>query len=149
MIKTIFPGNNTTRKKFNRVQGGFSMKYRIVFLSVCFAFAAVSMVRAADISGKWIAQVPARDGQTRETVFNFKVEGDKVTGTVSGRQGDNAISDGKISGDDISFTVTANFGGNEVKLIYTGKVAADEIKFTRTREGGNQPGQEFTAKRAK
>lgn len=125
------------------------MKYRIVFLSACFVLAASAMVWAADVSGKWIAQVPGREGQTRETTFNFKVEGDKLTGTVSGRQGDNPISDGKISGDDISFTVTANFGGNEVKLIYKGKVAGEEIKFTRTREGGNQPGQEFTAKRAK
>ena len=125
------------------------MKLRIVFLTVCFMLAGIALVYAADVNGKWVAQVPGRDGQTREMTFNFKVEADKLTGTVSGRQGDTAFSDGKISGDDISFTVTANFGGNEVKLLYKGKIAGDEIKFTRTREGGDQPGQEFTAKRAK
>jgi hypothetical protein len=125
------------------------MKYRTLFLTACFVFAGIALAYAADINGKWIAQVPGRDGQTRETTFNFKVEENKLTGTVSGRQGDNPISDGKISGDDVSFTVTANFGGNEVKLLYKGKIVGDEIKLTRTREGGDQPGQEFTAKRVK
>lgn len=99
------------------------------------------------IDGKWVAQLPARDGQTRETTFNFKAEGNKLTGTVSGRQSDNPISDGQINGDDISFTVTTSFRDNEVKLLYKGKLAGDEIHFTRTREGGDQPPQEFTAKR--
>lgn len=125
------------------------MKKRIVFLSVCIAMIASTLVLAADIDGKWVAQVPGRGGQTRETTFNFKAEGDKLTGTVSGRQGDTPISDGKISGDEISFAMEVNFQGNSFKFLYKGKVAGDEIKFTRTREGGNQPGQEFTAKRVK
>lgn len=125
------------------------MKYKTAFLTACFVLAGIALAHAADINGKWIAQVPGRDGQTRETTFNFKVEENKLTGTVTGRQGDNPISDGKISGEDISFTVTANFGGNEVKLLYKGKIVGDEIKLTRTREGGDQPGQEFTAKRVK
>jgi hypothetical protein len=125
------------------------MKYRTAFLTACFVLAGIALAHAADINGKWIAQVPGRDGQTRETTFNFRVEENKLTGTVTGRQGDNPISDGKISGEDFSFTVTANFGGNEVKLLYKGKIVGDEIKLTRTREGGDQPGQEFTAKRVK
>ncbi len=125
------------------------MTKRIVFLSACFALMAASLVWAADVSGKWTAQVPGRGGQTRETTFNFKAEGSKLTGTVSGMQGDNPISDGKIDGDNISFTVAVSFGGNDIKFLYKGKVAGEEIKFTRTREGGDQPPQEFTAKRAK
>jgi len=122
---------------------------RIVFLSACFMLAALTLALAADLNGTWVAQVPGRDGQTRETTFKLKAEGDKLTGTVSGRQGDTPISDGKIDGDNISFTMTINAGGNDIKFLYKGKVAGDEIKFTRTREGGDQPGQEFTAKRAK
>ena len=125
------------------------MRSRIVFFSACFVLASVAMAWAADISGKWIAQVPGRQGQTRETTFNFKAGGAKLTGTVSGMQGDNPISDGKIDGDNVSFTVVSNFGGNEVKQLYKGQVSGDEIKFSRSREGGTQPPQEFTAKRAK
>ena len=125
------------------------MKKRTMFLSVCFVFAAMSLAWAAGIDGKWTAQVPGRGGQTREQTFTLKAEGDKLTGTASGMQGDNPISDGKISGDEISFTVKVSFNGNDVILLYKGKVSGDEIKMTRTRQGGDQPGQEFTAKRAK
>ena len=107
------------------------------------------MAWGSDLNGKWVAQVQGQNGQTRETTFNFKVEGSKLTGTVSGRQGDNPISDGTIKGDDVSFTVIANFNGNQVKSLYKGKVSGDELKLTRTREGGDQPPQEFTAKRVK
>ena len=126
------------------------MKHRTLFLSACLVvLAAISVAWAADLNGKWVAQVPGQNGQTRETTFNFKVEGSKLTGTVSGRQGDNPISDGTIKGDDVSFTVVANFNGNEIKLLYKGKVSGDELKLTRTRAGGDQPGQEVTAKRVK
>jgi hypothetical protein len=125
------------------------MKKRIAFLCVCFVFAALSLAWAADVNGKWVADVPGRDGQTRQTTFTFKVEDGKLTGTVSGRQGDTPISDGKIDGDNTSFSRTIDAQGGSMKINYKGKVSGDEIKFTVTREGGDQPPQEFTAKRAK
>ena len=103
---------------------------------------------AADISGKWTAQVPGRNGQTREQTFNLKADGNTLTGTVSGRMGDTPIAEGKIDGDSISFTQTMEFNGNSVKLVYKGTVSGDEIKFSRTRDGGEGQAQEFTAKRA-
>jgi opacity protein-like surface antigen len=121
-------------------------KQRFSVLAGTLAVLLVAALQAADVTGKWVAQVPGRDGQTRETTFTFKAEGDKLTGSVSGRQGDVPITDGKISGDDLSFTVVMNFQGNEVKMLYKGKVAGAEIKFTRQREGGDQT-QEFVAKR--
>src|SRR5437870_585652 len=97
--------------------GVLSAKHRTAFLLFCSLIAAVTLACAkGGIDGKWIAQLPGRDGQTRETTFNFKAEGNKLTGTVSGRQGDTPISDGEINGDDISFTVVANFRGNEAKV---------------------------------
>ncbi|HLY15655.1 MAG TPA: hypothetical protein VKR61_00455 [Bryobacteraceae bacterium] len=103
---------------------------------------------AADVTGKWTAQVPGRGGQTREATFTFKVDGNTLTGSVSSPRGDADISDGKIDGNQISFTQTLEFNGNTVKLLYKGIVSGDEIKFTRARDGGDQPPQEFTAKRA-
>ncbi len=115
------------------------MKLRI--LSVVAVVLVILLVSAwaADVTGKWTAQVPGRQGTT-ETTFNFKVDGAKLTGTVSGPQGDNPISDGKISGDDISFVVKMEMMGNEIKLLYKGKVSGNEIKFTREREGGAMGG---------
>ena len=125
------------------------MRYRVVVLSAVLVFAAITAAVAAGVDGKWVAQVPGQGGQTREVTFNFKAEGGKLTGTVSGRQGDTPISDGTIKGDTISFTQSFEVQGNSIKVTYTGKVSGDEIKMTRKREGSDQPAAEFTAKRVK
>lgn len=126
------------------------MKYRMGLFAAAFMLAAVALAWAADVNGKWVAQVPGRGGQTREQTFTLKAEGGKLTGTVSGMQGETPIADGTVKGDDISFTQTFNPPqGDPIKVHYVGKVSGDEIKFTRTREGSDQPGQEFTAKRVK
>ena len=96
-------------------------------LALVTVFSAAAL--AADISGKWKAEVPGRDGTPREQTFNFKVEGDKLTGTVSGMRGDSEITDGKVSGDDISFTVIRKFQDREIKQQYTGKVEGNELKL--------------------
>ena len=119
------------------------MKRVLWILTALFSLALVSW--AADPTGKWTAQVPGRGGNMREVTFNFKAEGQTLTGTVSGRQGDIQISDGKINGDDISFTVTQEFGGNTVKQTYTGKLVGGEIKMKR--EGGQGQPVEFVAKK--
>ena len=125
------------------------MKYKVIILSAVMVLAGIVVAQASNVDGKWVAQVPGQGGQTREVTFNFKAEGAKLTGTVSGRQGDTPISDGTIKGDDISFTQTFEVQGNSIKLTYTGKVTGDEIKMTRKRDGGDQPATEFTAKRVK
>ena len=124
------------------------MTLRTLSFASAFVLAATLVAQAADISGKWTAQVPGRDGQTRETTFTFKVEGEKLTGTTTGRNGDQPISDGTVKGDAIAFNVVANFNGQDVKIVYKGTVAGDEIKFSRQREGGDQPPVEFVAKKA-
>ena len=124
------------------------MNFRIASITGALVLAGTLALQAADISGKWTAQVPGRDGQTRETTFTFKVEGDKLTGTTTGRNGDVPITDGTVKGDAIAFTVVMNMQGNEVKILYKGTVAGEEIKFTRQREGGDQPPAEFVAKKA-
>lgn len=124
---------------------------RTLFLCALLGICAMAAL-AADVTGKWTAEVPGRGGNTTTNTFVFKVDGDKLTGTMNGgRGGDVEIKDGKVSGDDISFVVVRTFGDNEIKFTYKGKVSGDEIKFTRTVEGGNFGGgqpQEFTAKKA-
>ncbi len=118
-------------------------------LKKLFTVAALLTVSAAaaDVTGKWIAQVPGRDNQTREVVYNLKASGAALTGTMSGPQGaDVAISDGKIDGDNIAFNVKLEFNGNSMVRAYTGVVAGDEIKMkSQTQRGA----QEFVAKRGK
>jgi hypothetical protein len=86
---------------------------------------------AADVSGKWKAQYQTPDGQQRESTFTFQVSGETLTGTVASAIGEAKIEEGKVSGDTLTFTVTRNFQGNDVKVKYSGKVAgADTINFS-------------------
>ena len=103
---------------------------------------------AADISGKWTGDMPGRGGDTTPTTFNFKADGDKLTGTMTGPQGDVPLQEGKIAGNDISFSTMLDFGGNSVKIVYKGTVSGDQIKMTRQREGGQGQAREFTIKRS-
>lgn len=105
------------------------------------------ILQAADVTGKWTAQVPTRGGELRQTTFVFKQDGAKLTGTMTSFDREVPIEDGKVEGDQISFTVTLSFGGNEMRFLYKGVVSGNEIKFTRQREGGGQP-REFVARRA-
>jgi hypothetical protein len=99
---------------------------------VRFFLAAVVAVSAfaADVNGKWKAKFETPNGQTIESLFDLKAEGANLTGTVSGRSGETKIQDGKVEGDNITFNVTRNFNGQDVKIAYKGKVEADEIKMT-------------------
>ncbi len=102
---------------------------------------------AADVSGKWAADMPGRGGNTQKVTIDLKADGDKLSGSISNPRGETAITDGKVSGDTVTFTITREMQGNTVKMNYTGKLAGDEMKFTVVREGGQGQPREFTAKR--
>ena len=105
---------------------------------------------AADVTGKWTAEVPGRSGNMQTNTIVLKQEGTRLTGTLDGgRGGPVEITNGKVEGDMVSFTVVRNFNGNEIKQNFKGTISGSEIKFTRTTEGG-QGGQpvEFTAKKS-
>jgi hypothetical protein len=99
----------------------------------------------AGVTGTWKWSFEGPGGQT-ETTLTLKQEGDKLTGTVTGFGGeDQAIQDGKVKGDEITFKVTRDWGGNTVTTTYTGKVAGDSLK------GKSETvfAREFDAKRSK
>ena len=85
-------------------------------LALIFAFASLCL--AADISGKWKADYTSPDGTARTSTFDFKVDGANLTGKLISARGDAEIKDGKIKGDEVSFTVIRNFNGDDVKITY-------------------------------
>jgi hypothetical protein len=88
-----------------------------------------ALASAADISGTWKGSAETPNG-TIERTFIFKVDGNKLTGETSSQMmGKSPITDGKIEGDNVSFTITVKFQDNEMKLLYAGKVVGNEIKF--------------------
>ena len=119
---------------------------RLLISAIAAGMLLSSVAVAADVSGKWKAEFTTPDGTPRTNTFTFKVDGDKLTGTMSVEGQDTAIADGKVSGDNLSFTASVDRGGNMIKFTYTGKIKGSEIQFKR--EGGQGQAREFTAKRA-
>jgi hypothetical protein len=135
------------------------MTKKLLFVStmlLVFTFVAV----AADVTGKWTGEVPGRGGNMAPITLTLKAEGTKLTGTVLGGGGGRGgggggaampreISDGKVDGNNISFTVKVEAGGQTRTTTYTGTLAGEELKMKSTREGQNGPQTaEFTAKRS-
>jgi hypothetical protein len=135
----------------------------VVTLMLVVAFALM----AADITGKWVAEQPGRNGgPPRQTTFDLKADGATLTGTVSGGMGGGRggrrgggggggapqareISDGKVDGNNISFTVKVEFNGNTMVTKYEGTLSGDELKLKVTRDTQNGPTiSEMTAKRS-
>jgi hypothetical protein len=85
---------------------------------------------AADITGNWKATLDM-GGQSMERTFTFKQDGAKLTGeTTSSMLGKSTITDGKVDGDTVTFSITGNMQGQDTKLTYKGKIiSATEIKF--------------------
>ena len=122
-----------------------------VLICLCAAMLmALSTVaaRAADVTGAWTAQLTTPNGDNMQLTFNFKQDGTKLTGTVQGPQGDPVeISDGKIDGNKLSFTVSVN----DMTITHEGTVneAGDEIQLTTKSNSEDMPGGTMTLKRAK
>ena len=134
------------------------MNKRILFIGwALLALACVAL--AADASGKWTMEQASRGGgPPRISTFDLKVDGAKLTGTLTapGRGGGEPvpaqISNGKVDGDKISFDVVRDFGGNSVTIKYEFTVKADEMAGKMTfpgMDGGEPRVMDVTAKRAK
>jgi hypothetical protein len=112
------------------------MKHLMTLLSL-FILGAL-LTAAADVTGTWKGTADTPNGPVERT-FVFKVDGNKLTGETSSEMlGKSTITDGKIDGDNLSFTITAKYQDNEMKLNYKGKVNGNEIKFTVEIPGTDQ-----------
>jgi hypothetical protein len=97
--------------------------------------------RAADIDGKWAAEVEGRRGTVTQTLI-LKASGSELTGSLEGGRGGAVdISDGKIDGNKVSFKVVREFNGNQFTQQYNGTLSdAGELNLTVSMGGGGRPG---------
>ncbi len=79
--------------------------------------------------------------------YTFKADGANLTGATTGPDGKEvAIKDGKINGNNISFTISFDMGGQEMKMEFKGVLSGDDLKLSMDMMG--QP-FEIPLKRAK
>jgi hypothetical protein len=101
---------------------------KIFSIAAGFLLVCVSMF-AHDVDGKWTGTLTTPNGDNPVN-FTFKADGATLTGTTTGPDGSEIkIADGKITGNDISFTVTFDFGGMPLALSYKGVMSGTQIKF--------------------
>jgi hypothetical protein len=105
----------------------------------------LSVSFAADIDGKWTAQVQGRRGPQTQTL-TLTASGNTLTGSLQGgRGGPVAISNGTIDGDNISFTVVREFGDNKITQEFKGTLSGGALKLTET--GGRRGPVDVTYKK--
>jgi hypothetical protein len=92
-------------------------------------------------------------GTPRESKATFKVDGDKVTGTVTGGRNntESAIEEGTFKDGTVAFQITSERNGQKRVVKYSGKVAGDTITGTVEFTGGQAGGmpREWKAERVK
>lgn len=94
------------------------------FLFVLLIFSYFACLAASiGMNGMWYGTLKVDDATQYPLQYNFKVEGDKLTGTAKGPTGDLQITDGEVHGNDFTFAVQLQ----KLYLIHSGKIYPDSI----------------------
>ncbi|MCC8425643.1 hypothetical protein [Mucilaginibacter sp. UR6-11] len=100
------------------------MKRIILTTTLMLCAALICFAAITDLTGKWKGAILMADGNEIPLTYTFKVDGEKLTGTVLTPQDQLTIYDGKITSDkDFSFKVDVN--GDAV--LSTGKFYGDSV----------------------
>ena len=126
------------------------MKSKRVALLVSVVLLCLVPALAADISGKWATVIKTAIGEMNYT-FDFKVEGEKLTGkavmSMGNDSSESALTEGSVKGDEVTFVEMLKVQGQELRCEYKGKISGGEIHGSR--QVGNFGTEEFVAKRVK
>lgn len=124
------------------------MTKKVLFAAMVALAVALVAIAADAVTGKWVYEMQGGPGgNARQTTLDLKADGAKLTGTVlqPGRGGATAqpvaISNGKVSGNNVSFDLTRDFGGQTMTTKYEGVVSGNEMKLKVTMPGfgGGEP----------
>jgi hypothetical protein len=102
----------------------------------------------ANAAGTWKLTTATEFGRTFEHTVKLTQDGDKLSGTYIGQQGETPIANARIEGDDLAFQVARERDGKKFLLRYQGKVAGDALKGNVEYEFDGQAGSlAFTGQR--
>ncbi len=100
-----------------------AMKKTFLTLALVTVCIAVCFAAIAGIAGKWEGKLETETGEVYPLLYNFQIDGDKLTGTAKTPKGDMPIEDGKITGDSFKFTVSIE----DIHIAHTGKFYGDSV----------------------
>ncbi len=101
--------------------------------------------RAVDVTGDWAITVSTDQGPISATL-TIKVDGEKLTGTITGDVGTIPI-EGTAKEGDISFSFYYPTGNGDIPVTMTGKVDGDTVKGTY--DAGTEGSGDWSGSRVK
>ncbi len=148
-----FGGTPLTTKYRGKVDGSGlsgSLDYDLGGQTGSLDFTGARMLAAADVAGAWSLVATSPDGQTFEPTLELAANGDELSGKYTWIDGTSMdISDTKLNGDELTFRVSLDFGGQAMVVDFKGKVAGDAMTGTADYDLGGQTGTvDFTGTRA-
>lgn len=99
------------------------MKIYKMFALALLAFIVFTSAMVEDLNGVWVGRFNLPNGQSFPVKYTFKVEGEKLTGTMDGPEGSAILQNGKIVGKEFSLSIKDPDKGTEV--LQTGKYYGD------------------------
>lgn len=118
------------------------------------AFGLVGTVQAADpVTGTWTWKMTfgQNNDQTREVSLKLKLDGDKVTGSMPGRNNtETAIENGTFKDGTVSFSITRERNNMKFTSKYSGKIDGDTLKGKiESERDGKTNSRDWEAKKSK
>ncbi len=111
-----------------------------VLLLGCLVVSFGSAQQSKDpLTGNWAVRNPNTDGTSRNTYFNLKQEGGRITGSIRVTQFYYLIAES--TGDAAGFTIIATMkdGKTDRRVQYEGKLVGDELQLTTRRRPTDNP----------
>ena len=131
------------------------MRLRHGICAILLTLVSLAVSAQQGAAGKWDCSIETPNGPFNMT-FEFAVNGNNLTGSMTNSFGSTAISEGKINGNDLIFVLSfPGMDGGTMTIDYKATVKGNEMSLTSkfrnppAGAGGPPPEQTFTAKRAK
>ena len=99
---------------------------------------SVALPSSGSFDGRWTGTTEIQGYGAIPFGYDFKSDGNKLTGTSDGQFGPLPIANGKIDGNKITFEVTINLEGMDILVNYTGVLTGDKLKLTWPGQAGTQ-----------
>ena len=110
------------------------MKRKTFITAVLLCFATVCLAVVAGLTGKWKGSLKDPDGNDHQFHLVFNVDGDKLTGTAQAEGDPLNIQEGKVTGNDFSFSLK-DPNGNVIPVDGRYITAGDSVSLNFTDDG--------------
>jgi len=132
MISTFFL-RNLMRRNLN-----YAVQTTLLSLAFVATLSISGQETKVDPTGAWNWSFAFNNNPLNQQM-KLKFDGDKLVGTISGRGGEAPIQGLKLEGDQISFQVRRERGGDIIVTKYNGKISGDTILGKIESSFGGQP----------